>query len=80
MQLVPEADFQVVKDEGVTKTSHLHLISKRRMVKPYLNAPMRLHGVVLNYLNTATNLHFFIDYNVTCRGVSLTKIVGSGFD
>jgi hypothetical protein len=41
-------------------TTHLHLVSKWRMVALYLYSYMHLHGVVLNYLSTGTTLPFLV--------------------
>jgi hypothetical protein len=36
--------------------------SQCRMINLYLHSSIRLHGIVLNYLNTGTNLSFFTSY------------------
>jgi hypothetical protein len=48
------------KESGlsVKLAAHLHLVPKSRMVELYNHSPIRLHGVVLNQLNTGTNLFF----------------------
>jgi hypothetical protein len=60
---------------GVKLTTYLNLVPMSRMVKLYLHCLMRLHGVVLNQLNTGTVLLFFLpnseDFN---RKVCLQSI------
>jgi hypothetical protein len=47
-----------VSGRGVKLTTHLHIVLKSRMVELNLHFPIRLHGVVLNYLSTGTTLPF----------------------
>jgi hypothetical protein len=41
---------------GVRLTTNLHLVPSSRISVPYLHFPLRLHGLVLNYLNSGTTL------------------------
>jgi hypothetical protein len=40
------------------EADHLHLVPRAIMAEPFLLFPMRLHGVVLNYLNTEATFSF----------------------
>jgi hypothetical protein len=44
--------------QGVKLTTYLCLVPRSRMVELYIHFPIRLHGVVLNYLSTGTTLIF----------------------
>jgi hypothetical protein len=41
---------------------HLQLVPRSRKVDLYIHSPIRLHGVVLYYLSTGTNLPFLPSY------------------
>jgi hypothetical protein len=43
---------------GVKLTTRTHLVPTSRKVELYLHSPIRLHGVVLNYLSKGTTLPF----------------------
>jgi hypothetical protein len=40
-------------------TTHLHLVSKLKILEVYLHSPIRLHGLVLNKLSAGTMLPFY---------------------
>jgi hypothetical protein len=43
------ASFQKLSGRGMKLTTHLHLVPRSRILEQYLDSPMRLHGVVLQY-------------------------------
>jgi hypothetical protein len=62
----------------VNLTTHLHLVSKPRMVELYLHFPLRWRGVMPKYLNTGVTLHlhgpvglFCIECDTARRGRTL---------
>jgi hypothetical protein len=44
------------RGRGVKLTTHLHLVSRLRMMEMYFHSTIRLSGVVLNELSTRTTL------------------------
>jgi hypothetical protein len=51
--------FSVGKAAGAWNWAHLHLVSRLRMVQLYLHSPMRLNGIVINWLRPRTTLPFY---------------------
>jgi hypothetical protein len=43
---------------GVKLTTHLHLVPRSRMMELHLHSPIRLHGILLNYLIRRMTLPF----------------------
>jgi hypothetical protein len=50
-------------DRNVKLTSHLHLASKARKVDLYLHSPVRLHGIVFNYITKFRDKFTFYTLN-----------------
>jgi hypothetical protein len=63
---------------GVKLTTHLHLMSRLRVMELYLHSPIRLHDVVLNSLSTGETIGYIL---LVCRTVSsdLCKSVAFAF-
>jgi hypothetical protein len=69
IQWVPGALSPVLKRQG-HENDKLHTVPRLRMVEVYINFPLRLHGVVLNWLKTGTILSLYVLIRTPrrCRG------------